>query len=125
MDEAAKCVLVDDDEDFLTIAHRLLRRACPDLQVIDFLSGNDALEYLAAYGADLVITDCRMPIMDGFEMVSAVRVFDPEVPILMMSNEENLEGEALSRGATIFLPKRSLFTELAATLERLGIHARS
>jgi CheY-like chemotaxis protein len=112
------CVLIDDDPDFLAVAHRFLSIIRPELEVLEFLSGIEALDFLASQRADLIVTDFRMPLIDGLRLTKAVRSVDPEVPIVMISNDA-IEEQALAHGADAFIPKRSLSTQLGPVIHRL------
>jgi CheY-like chemotaxis protein len=123
MHERPRCVLVDDDRDFLLLGQRLLSTLAPELEVIAFSSGTEALDYLKHNQASLVITDFRMPDVDGLQLTSTVRLADKEIPIVMISGDE-IEDEALIRGASAFIPKRTLARQLASVIRALGIPVR-
>jgi FixJ family two-component response regulator len=69
-----------------------------------------------------VITDFRMPCIDGLCLTAAVRAMDAGVPILMISGEE-IGDEARARGATAFIRKAELTANLESILENIGVHA--
>lgn len=123
MNRISHCVLVDDDSVFRSFARTCLQQMFADLEVIEFTDGFEALDYLSVRRTELVVTDFRMPGMDGLRLVEAVRSFDPEIPILMISGEA-IGDEALERGADAFLPKHNLLTGLGSALEQIGIHRR-
>jgi CheY-like chemotaxis protein len=93
----------------------------PDLDVIEFLDSMEALDYLQTHRVALIITDLRMPCVNGLGLISAVRAVDDSVPIIMTSGED-MEQVALDRGANAFIHKLSFGTELVPAIERLGIH---
>lgn len=114
------CVLVDDDPDFLSFTRECLARVSRDFHVVEFLNGYEALDFVARNRTDLVITDFKMPHFNGLDLTTAIRAFEPSVPIVIISGDE-IGDEALACGASAFLPKRLLMSELAPTLERVGI----
>ena len=114
------CVLVDDDPDFLWFARQTIARMFPQCEVTEFGNGFDALEYLARHTADLIVTDYRMPLMDGLRLTASVRSFDPAVPIVVMSGD-NIDIQAMANGATAFVPKRDMLQRLSAVLQRFGV----
>jgi two-component system C4-dicarboxylate transport response regulator DctD len=65
------------------------------------------LERFASQDFSAVITDVRMPLMDGLELVSHLRQLDPELPIILVSGSDEVSSRAGARalGAFDFLPK--------------------
>lgn len=120
-----RCVLVDDDPDFVTFVRVCLLRLCPRLEVVSFPSGVEAIRYLARHHVDLLITDFRMPGLDGLELTREVRTAgnEKDVPIVVMSGDE-IELAALAHGADVFVPKRDLTAQLVAVLQRFGLVAK-
>jgi CheY-like chemotaxis protein len=84
-------------------------------------SGNEALAALDREQPALVLTDLRMPGMDGLELLEVIRRRYPLVPVVLMTahGSEDLAMQALKRGAASFVPKRRLETDLADTLEQV------
>jgi CheY-like chemotaxis protein len=66
-------------------------------------NGHDALERFAPQKFDLVVTDYKMPRMDGLELIVNLRRLEPELPIILISgfvdamglNEENTKADAV------------------------------
>ncbi|QLL10615.1 hybrid sensor histidine kinase/response regulator [Pseudomonas chlororaphis] len=89
------CVLVVDDDSLVLTSTTLLLE---DLghQVLCAMSGAQALQRFAEYPAiDLMITDLAMPVMDGGQLASAVRLLRPDLPIILASGySQRLEGLA-------------------------------
>lgn len=81
-------------------------------------SGEEALEMVAAEEPDVVLTDLRMPGMDGLELVKAMRFDYPFIPCILMTGHgsEEIAAEALRQGAASFVPKKDLIQKLASTL---------
>lgn len=67
----------------------------------------------------LVITDFRMPFIDGIRLTDRIRWVDANVPIIVMSGDE-IGREALAHGANAFVPKRVLVPELRSALTQYG-----
>jgi CheY-like chemotaxis protein len=61
------------------------------------------LALLDAKPMDAIITDNRMPAMDGIEMVRLIRARDAKLPIFMLTGSEHLKASALAAGVTSFL----------------------
>lgn len=87
--------------------------------------GDDALELLAKTGAQILITDYRMPKMDGIELTRRVRemALDHYVHIILVtgSEEDGVRRDALAAGADDFLGKGR---EIAPLQARLGAASR-
>ena len=84
----ARILLVEDNATNQKLALALLRRRGHQVDVAD--NGAQALSALADADYDLVLMDCRMPVMDGFEATSAIRsgdsgVRDAGIPIIAMT----------------------------------------
>lgn len=83
----ARILVVDDDK-----AVRLLLRAmleCQGHSVVEAENGDEGLRYYRAAPTDLVITDIQMPVMDGLQMIKALRGDFPTAPIIAISGEKS------------------------------------
>jgi CheY-like chemotaxis protein len=81
----ARILLVDDEEPVRGFLKRGLELDGHD--VMTAVDGSDALERLTeeAGGFDLMLTDIRMPIMDGIALALAAKRDFPDLPILLMT----------------------------------------
>ncbi|HKK04726.1 MAG TPA: sigma-54 dependent transcriptional regulator [Gammaproteobacteria bacterium] len=117
-DKPVKIMFVDDD----LVTGKVMKRNCDNASYACqvFSSARQCLEAFAGDGADIVITDLRMPEMNGFELLSELRTIDPEVPILVMTGYSSVENavEAMKRGATDFIKKPFDFKELRLMVDR-------
>ena len=117
-DKPVQIMFVDDD----VVTGRIMKRNCDnaDYQCQVFAAGADCLAAFARDGADIVITDLRMPKMTGFELLTELRAIDPDVPILVMTGYSSVENavEAMKRGATDFIKKPFEFEELRLMVDR-------
>src|SRR4030095_9851093 len=82
-----RLLLVDDDEVFLRPLHRTLERA--GYEVLPVHSGEEALDTLKTEDVDLVLTDRRLPGMDGVALVRQIKTDHPDLPV--HSGEEALD----------------------------------
>ncbi len=82
-------------------------------------NGKEALEALQQQTPDVVLTDMLMPEMDGLELVQAIRIKHPMVPVILMTahGSEELAMQSLRSGAASYVPKKSLARDLAETLD--------
>ena len=69
--------------------------------------GRSALERLQEEVFDLVITDLKMPGMDGLELLRSIRILQPEVPVIVITGYSTIDSavEAMKNGATDYVAK--------------------
>jgi two-component system, OmpR family, KDP operon response regulator KdpE len=107
-------ILVVDDEPQIT---RVLKTALAShgYGVRSAADGQDALDQLKGWSPDLIITDLRMPRVDGLELCRVVRV-GSRIPIIVLSvkGEETMKVEALDAGADDYVTKPFSVNELLA-----------
>ena len=116
----ATALVVDDSKMDQILAGRLLQSRA-DMQVRYAENGQQALELMAQSLPDVVLTDMQMPVMDGLQLVAAIRERFPTVPVLLMTahGSEEVAAEALRKGAASYVPKKYLSRDLAGTVERM------
>ena len=102
-------LIVDDESTGRTILEKVIQKIDSDLQVSGFDSAVDALEWLRFNRVDLIITDYRMPQINGVEFIKKVRNISEceSVPIMMITvvSEKSVRYDALEAGATAFLTR--------------------
>ena len=117
-DKQTKIMFVDDD----MVTGRVMKRNCDNASYACsvYQNGQDCLNAFKNSNADIVITDLRMPGMNGFELLSELRAIDEDVPVLVMTGYSSVENavEAMKRGATDFIKKPFDFSELKLMLDR-------
>lgn len=118
---SGKQVLVVDDNDELRAFLR--SQLTPNHRVIEANNGEQALAITRAETPDLIVTDLMMPVMDGHELVAALRA-DPEIafiPVLMLSARGQKRDivSGLTVGADDYLPKPFDTSELIARIAAL------
>lgn len=128
-------VVIDDDAAFLGLVRRHLDAA--GYQVREFTEGMDALEDVLANPPDLVLADIRMPGLDGFGFLGAMRTqaATAAVPLIFMTSvpDAKAQRKGMNLGADDFLVKPVTRTDLldairarlerAATLREAGARA--
>ena len=126
MERNSKSVLVvDDDYDLRYILS--VRLVSAGYMVYGAANGLEALLQMEKYSVDVVLTDYRMPKMDGFEFLSLCRMKWPGTPVVVFSAEQDdLAHEALERGAFAWVRKGSEYTmllEILAAAVQQSVHA--
>ena len=87
-------------------------------EVTTAVNGLEALNSMQEFVPGIVLTDLHMPEMNGLELVEAVRRDFSGVPVIVITADgtEELASQALKIGATSYIPKRILTTDLIPTL---------
>ncbi len=98
-------LLVDDDQRLRTAAGKVLTGE--GYLVVSAASGKEALDLLKQYGIALVITDLRLPDLDGIALLKQIREHWPEVEVVMITGHGSVEKavEAMKLGAYDFITK--------------------
>lgn len=114
-------ILVVDDEavDREDVARSL--EGVEALELVEVKSAEAALEHVASTLPDLVLTDLRMPGMNGLELVKRLQEEHPQLPVILMTSQgsERIAVEALQAGASSYVPKSSLADELPDTISKV------
>lgn len=118
LEKKTNIMFVDDDH----VTGSVMKRNC-DSTKYSCTVFDDAETCLADFRknpADLVITDLRMPGMNGFDLLKKLREIDAELPVLVMTGYSSVETavEAMKLGATDFIKKPFDFQELKLMIER-------
>lgn len=112
-----KKILIIDDE-------RSIRRALREIlefeeyQVFEAENGQEGLELLKANPYDLVFCDIKMPILDGMEVLEAIKKTENDTPFIMISGHGTIETavEAIRKGAFDFIEKPLDLNRILVTL---------
>jgi DNA-binding NtrC family response regulator len=83
--------LVDDEPDILESLGDLFAAALPDTKVVTAPSGDEALAILGKQPIDLIVSDFKMPGMNGLQFLEKARVMAPQVPRIMMTAFPDLD----------------------------------
>lgn len=100
-------LMVDDEKPFLLSAKEGIEFCSDQLQVLTAENGHLAKDLLESREVDLVITDLKMPVMDGFELMAHISQFHREVPILVMTafGTPEIQLQAKNLGARHYMEK--------------------
>jgi DNA-binding NtrC family response regulator len=102
-----RILIVDDEEDMLEGLRRIFSQQLPEVEVTATSRARQALRLVRQMPVDLVLLDIRMPEVDGFELLEALRKEDPWVTVIMMTAYGSIEiaVEAMRRSAYDFITK--------------------
>ncbi len=117
----ARVLVIDDDEEHRTLVRHML--VGEGHQVDEALDGAEGLRLFGKSPPDLVLTDINMPGLDGHEVITAIRVLHPEVPIIAVSGggaiaKDELLVKASALGAVEIIMKPFEFTQLVGAVKR-------
>jgi two-component system, NtrC family, response regulator AtoC len=100
-----RILVVDDDPASRELLRKVL--ATEGHQVVQAGDGREALAELQRQPADLVVSDIRMPDLDGVQLLERMREVAPDVPVILVTAFGDVEGavEAIRRGAFDYLAK--------------------
>jgi two-component system response regulator HydG len=119
MPAAPPRVIVVDDK--LAMAEMLADGlADHEFHTAAFGSGQTALDVVRAGGVDVVVTDLRMPEIDGFMLLDRVRAADPACQVIVMTAYGAIDAavESIRRGAYHYLTKPFKLDELVRLVRR-------
>ncbi|MFT4664591.1 MAG: DNA-binding NtrC family response regulator [Ulvibacter sp.] len=100
-----KIFLVDDDLFCLNMYEQHLKNlGCEDISL--FQNGTDCLNNLIEY-PDVIFLDYKMDTLNGFEVLKKIKRFDPNINVVMISGQENLQTaiDTLKYGAFDYIIK--------------------
>ncbi len=98
-------LIVDDEKNYTVILSAVLEEE--GYETLTANSGREALEILKNCDVDLVLTDMKMPSLDGMELLERVKDKDPDLPVIMMTAYGTVEKavEAMQKGAYNYILK--------------------
>ncbi len=114
-------LVVDDDEMIRDVARQMLDAL--GHEVVCAANGLDGLKYYKAHKdeVDIVILDFKMPVMDGRECFRELKVFDPEVKVILSSADvpDDFAAELRGTRSADLLPKPYTVSELSGAIARI------
>ena len=117
--KAKLVLLVDDDNQVRVLLAELL--STMGYRVFQEKDGEKAMKLVEIGPIDLVMTDLKMPKMDGIELTRAIRGVKPDLPIIVYSGYLFIDtaSAALKAGANEYVAKPFLQTKIKQVVERL------
>ncbi|MGB7920077.1 MAG: sigma-54 dependent transcriptional regulator [Desulfobacterales bacterium] len=98
-------LIVDDEKNYTRILGAVLEEE--GFETLTANSGPEALEILEGSDVDLVLTDMKMPLMDGIQLLEKIKTRDSELPVIMMTAYGTVDKavEAMQKGAYSYILK--------------------
>lgn len=129
-----RIVVVDDEKEMRSLLEDFFGKE--GFEVFSFPLASDALEALGAGGKlgpdrddgdiDVIISDIKMPQIDGLEFTARLQKLRPEVPVVLITAFGSIETaiEAMKRGAFHYVIKPFKFAEMSVNVERALEHRK-
>ena len=115
---SGKILVVDDEAIQRDIVRDILEDQGHD--VVALGSGDEALAYITTSPVDVILTDLRMPGMDGVELLQHIKAFDSEIVVVVITAYGSFESavNAVKKGAYDYLAKPLEKEQLTLVVER-------
>jgi len=111
-------LIVDDDQEMLLSLKNGLKKYGDSFSVMTAKDGLEALEQLKKNIVSLVVTDLKMPRMDGFALLEHIMEHYPDIPVIIITgySTPNMEQLALDGGAVGYIAKPFMLENLARSI---------
>ncbi len=98
-------LVVDDEKNYLFVLSAVLEDE--GYEVLTAQGGHEALEIQKSSDLDLILSDMKMPAMDGIELLENIKALDPDLPMIMMTAHGTIDKavEAMQKGAYSYILK--------------------
>ena len=116
---SGRILIIDDEPDMLVMLEMLITDKTTH-EVVTTNNPFEIEELLAKYEFNLVITDLKMPMLDGIEVLELVKKSDADIPVIVITAFGTLEAaeEAVHRGAYDFITKPFRKEQILVAIER-------
>jgi len=110
-------LIADDDPEILTMLEDIF--SGHGYRISTARWGNDAYQKLQAGGLDLLLTDLKMPDLDGFALLERMRREQPDLPVLVITSSKSVQDavRAMKQGALDYVQKPFNVDELLVTVQ--------
>ncbi|MCX6558579.1 MAG: sigma-54 dependent transcriptional regulator [Candidatus Aminicenantes bacterium] len=124
LQQAIHILIVDDDRNLRKMLAFVLAKE--GYQVEEAANGVDALKKLKGRNFDLVISDIRMPDLNGIELLKKIKTHDPEIPVIMITAYATTNDaiEAMKLGAEDYIMKPFSLEELKIIINK-SLHKKN
>ncbi len=114
-----RLLVVDDEPDMLKLLSMIIREKTP-YELTTTNNPVEALDLAKKGGFDLVITDLKMPGLDGIELLEAIRRVDANIPVIFVTAYGTVESaaEAIEKGGFDFITKPFRKEQILFTIDR-------
>lgn len=118
LDTALKILVIDDEETNVRVLSMSLRS--DGYEVFPAYSGEEGVRVFQEHSPDLVLTDIKMPGMDGIEVLQKIKALDADTEVIIITGHGDIDNaiEALKFGASDFINKPIRDEVLAVAIAR-------
>jgi diguanylate cyclase (GGDEF)-like protein len=111
-------LVIDDDESVCTIIKRMIEKHGHRVESV--LSGTAALEMIKINSYDIIITDIRLPDIDGLEILREVKAVNSDTDVIVITGYSSIESavECMKAGALDYIPKPVNFDHLTIVIDK-------
>ncbi|OKP03595.1 nitrogen regulation protein NR(I) [Xenorhabdus eapokensis] len=122
--QRGKVWIVDDDSSIRWVLERALSGA--GMECISFENADAVLAALGQGNPEVILSDIRMPGLDGLSLLNRIKQSHPQLPVIIMTAHSDLDAavSAYQHGAFDYLPKPFDIDETVALVERALSHYR-
>jgi two-component system NtrC family response regulator len=115
-------LIVDDEPNYLIVISELLKEE--GFETITAENGRQAMQYVKSTDLDMVITDMKMPGMDGFALLEEIKIINANLPVIMITAFGEVEKavQAMQSGAFTYLTKPFNNDALVANINKAIEH---
>lgn len=116
---AEKILIVDDEPDMLKLLSMILREKTP-YEITTTNNPVEAVELAKNGNFDLVITDLKMPGLDGLQLLEEIKKRDEDVPVIIITAYGTIDAatEAIEKGGFDFITKPFKKEQILFTIEK-------
>jgi len=125
MNKAQKVWIVDDDKSIRWVLEKALQKT--DVEIQSFSSPQEVLKKINHEEPDVIISDIRMPGMDGIELLDQIKQYSPDIPVIIMTAYSDLDRavSAFQGGAYEYLSKPFDVDEVVSLVKKAITHRQS
>lgn len=125
MSKAQKVWIVDDDKSIRWVLEKALQKT--DVEIQSFSSPQEVLKKINHEEPDVIISDIRMPGMDGIELLDQIKQYSPDIPVIIMTAYSDLDRavSAFQGGAYEYLSKPFDVDEVVSLVKKAITHRQS
>ncbi len=116
---AEKILIVDDEPDMLKLLAMILKEKTP-YEVITTNNPMEAVQLVKTTDFDLIITDLKMPGLDGLQLLEEVKKKNEDIPVVIITAYGTIDSatEAIEKGGFDFITKPFKKEQILFTIER-------
>lgn len=116
---AERILIVDDEPDMLKLLSMILKEKTP-YEVVTTNNPVEAVEMVRNQNFDIVITDLKMPGLDGLQLLEEVKKKDEDVPVIIITAYGTIDAatEAIEKGGFDFITKPFKKEQILFTIEK-------